>query len=75
MRKVQYFTDEEKQALIDNAVFINETLTEEANLTNGNFLTFCILDEIPTAVIPMPTAEERLTAMEGVIMMLLIPPM
>lgn len=46
MRKIQYFNDIDKQTLLDEAYGNGEILIEEANIIEGNFLTFCTVEEI-----------------------------
>ena len=57
MRKVSYITSLERDELIDNAIMNGEILLAESNLIDGNFLTFCAINEIPT---PEPTKMELL---------------
>ena len=59
MRKVSYITSLERDELIDNAIMNGEILLAESNLIDGNFLTFCAINEIPT---PEPTELELLQA-------------
>lgn len=65
MIRVQYQSEEDKQSLIASSVATGKVLVEEANLTEGNFLTFCNVEEIPEPVVPVPTLEERLTELES----------
>ena len=60
MRKIEYFNEQEKQILVIETMANGEILTEETNLIEGNFLTFCALEEIPPIIIPEPTELELL---------------
>ena len=60
MRKVQYFTEQEKQGFIEEATANGEILIEEANLLDGEFLTFGTVGDIPPT--PEPTKLELLQA-------------
>ena len=46
LRKVKYYTDQEKRDLTSEATTNGEVLIEESNIVTGNFLTFCLEDEI-----------------------------
>ena len=50
MRKVQYSDENERQFIIQAAIANGEILTEESNLIDGNFLTFCTKDEVAPIV-------------------------
>ena len=70
MRKVNYKTAEEKNALIEQAIQNGEYLIEAAELTTESYLIF---DTEPLPIeVSHPTLEERISALEEALLMLLM---
>ena len=70
MRKVNYETVEEKNALIEQAIQNGEYLIEAAELMTENYLVF---DTKPLPIeVLSPTIEERISALEEALLILLM---
>lgn len=68
MRKVTYITEEDKQRLLLEAKENGERLVEEGNTIEGNYLVFTSEPLLPKK----PTTEERLSALEEALLILLM---